>query len=63
VLSHAAHAAESQVAHESQQAFSHDSQHAGSSAGLLLQHAQDAAANIAATIAKDINTFFIIRSL
>jgi hypothetical protein len=50
----------SQAAHESQQAVVSATSATGSSAGvLLLQQAQDAAANIAATIAKDINTFFI----
>ena len=57
VESHAAHFVESQAAVSQQAVVSAAA--ADSSAALLLQQAQDAAANIAATIAKDINTFFI----
>lgn len=63
MLSHAAHFVESQQADVVSQQVLVESQQqvvsVVSSAALLLQQAQDAAANIAATIAKDINTFFI----
>jgi hypothetical protein len=65
VESQAAHFVESQQAAQvSQQALVSQqvsvSHGAASSVHLLPQQAQDAAAIIAATIAKDINTFFII---
>ena len=53
-------AVESQPAHLVESQHSVCSQHgASASFGVLLQ-AQEAAANIAATIAKDINTFFMV---
>jgi hypothetical protein len=63
VLSHCAHFVLSQSAHFalSQQDFVQACSHSvHSSAALLLLQAQDAAANIAATTANDINTFFIV---
>jgi len=59
VLSQAWHAVLSQQAFVESQAAQHS---AGASEAFseLLQQAHDATANIAATTAKDINTFFII---